>query len=78
MNLEHPIAPVIDAAGYSWLMAMQKGDEGRTPEEEAALELLTMLIGQFEEVAYSFRKFMPRRHHDAGRGVLTPRGIDHG
>jgi HTH-type transcriptional regulator/antitoxin HigA len=31
---------------------MAKGEDGRTPEEDAALELLTMLIGQFEEEAY--------------------------
>jgi HTH-type transcriptional regulator/antitoxin HigA len=75
MNLEHPVAPVIDAVRYSRLMAevapkvikteaendaalviverlMEKGDDGRSPEEEAALELLTMLIEQFEEEAY--------------------------
>ena len=75
MNLEHPIAPVIDAVSYSRLMSefapkvikteaendaalviveklMEKGDEGRSPEEDAALELLTMLIEQFEEEAY--------------------------
>lgn len=31
---------------------LEKGDERRTPEEEAALELLTMLIHQFEDEAY--------------------------
>jgi antitoxin component HigA of HigAB toxin-antitoxin module len=41
-----------DAALCKVEKPMQKGDEGRTPEEEAALELLTMLIEQFEEEAY--------------------------
>ncbi|HEY1897560.1 MAG TPA: hypothetical protein VGG62_14870 [Terracidiphilus sp.] len=31
---------------------IRKGDDGRSPEEEAALELLATLIEQFEEKAY--------------------------
>jgi len=39
---------------------MRKGDENRSPEEDAVLNLLSALIGQFEERAYPIPEAEPR------------------
>ena len=49
-----------EAAMEIAVQLMRKGDESRSPEEDAVLELLILLIEQFEARAYPVYEAAPR------------------